>query len=102
MDWLVDEDVTPALYTLLQLAQWFPDDPGVSRTLRDAFQKMHAIYGDGAAQNWSFMAHTLTLRLLATHYGPERFRSQIASYLLEYERRRNAQSRAMPRRAQNG
>ena len=27
-DWLVDEDVTPALYTLLQLAQWFPDDPG--------------------------------------------------------------------------
>ena len=38
------------------------------------------------------MAHTLTLRLLATHYGPERFRSQIASYLLEHERRRNAQS----------
>jgi hypothetical protein len=90
-DWLVDEDVTPALYTLLQLAQWFPDDPGVSQTLRDAFQKMHAIYGDGAAQNWSFMAHTLTLRLLATHYGPERFRSQIASYLLEHERKRNAQ-----------
>jgi hypothetical protein len=90
-DWLVDEDVTPALYTLLQLAQWFPDDPGVSRTLRDTFQKAHAIYGDGAAQNWSFMAHTLTLRLLATHYGPERFRSQIASYLLEHERKRNAQ-----------
>ena len=38
-DWLVDEDVTPALYTLLQLAQWFPDDVGVSRTLRDAFQR---------------------------------------------------------------
>jgi hypothetical protein len=91
-DWLLDEDVTPALYTLLQLSQWFPDDPGVSRTLRDAFQKMHAVYGDGAAQNWSFMAHTLTLRLLATHYGPERFRSQIASYLLEHERKRNAQS----------
>jgi hypothetical protein len=91
-DWLLDEDVTPALYTLLQLAQWFPDDPGVSRTLRDAFVKMHAIYDDGAAQNWSFMAHTLTLRLLATHYGPERFRSQIASWLLEHERQRNAQS----------
>jgi hypothetical protein len=91
-DWLLDEDVTPALYTLLQLAQWFPDDPGVSRTLRDIFLKMHAIYGDGAAQNWSFMAHTLTLRLLATHYGPERFRSQIASWLLEHERQRNAQS----------
>lgn len=90
-EWLLDEDVTPALYTLLQLAHWFPDDAGVSRTLRDAFLKMHAIYGDGAAQNWSFMAHTLTLRLLATHYGPERFRSQIASYLLEHERRRNAQ-----------
>jgi hypothetical protein len=90
-DWLLDEEVVPALYAALQLAQWFPDDPGVSRTLRDAFVKMHGVYGDGAAQNWGFMAHTLTLRLLATHYGPEHFRSHIASYLLEHEQRRSAQ-----------
>jgi len=90
-DWLLDEDVTPALYAALQLAQWFPDDPGVSRTLRDAFGKMQSVYSDGAAQNWGFMAHTLALRLLATHYGPEHFRGAVASYLLDHEYQRSAQ-----------